>query len=284
MVLFGQSAGGASVDMWSYAYASKPMVKGLIVQSSVPLDGTFDARGSNFTYVASQVGCSGSDVEVFACMQRVDATTIIGVYNNYTASLHGGRVLVFMPAADNVTRFAKYSVLQEEGRFARLPAIYSTSNDEGTSLIAFDPAGVNQTEAELYTASQMSCPGDRAAAAKAAYGVPVWRTRYHGEWPNLNPFSWLGAYHGSDDPMIFGTSDLFGADTPGQAEVSKYYEEAWTAFARDPVGGLAVYGWPRYDPDSRTLVQLGLSGSTTAQFVEGDAYQGLCKELGVGLG
>lgn len=76
--------------------------------------------------------------------------------------------------------------------------------------------------------------------------------------------------------MIFGTSDLRGPDTPAEDAVSKYYQTAWATFAKDPSGGLVKYGWPTYDPDAETLVELGLNGTTTAVFNKGVAFDGAC--------
>lgn len=150
-------------------------------------------------------------------------------------------------------------------------------NNEGATLLDYDPAGVNQTAAAAFTASFATCPGDAAAAAKASFGVPVWRTRYFGTWPNLNPLPWLEAFHSSDLPMIFGTSDLRGPDTAAETATSKYYQGAWAAFARDPSNGLKDYGWPTYDPNGKTLIELGLNGSTSAVFADSDAFQAQCQ-------
>ncbi|KAF2163249.1 hypothetical protein M409DRAFT_68551 [Zasmidium cellare ATCC 36951] len=261
MTLFGQSAGGIAVDFYTYAYPFDPLVQGFIPQSGVATSATPDRTGSNFTYVAS----------------RVDAQTIIEVYNSYNATLNGGKALSFSPTADNLTRFENYTDLQTRGLFAHRPTIYSMVNNEGNTLLDYDPAGVNQTAAAAFTASFANCPGDAAAAAKASFGVPVWRTRYFGTWPNLNPLPWLGAFHSSDLPMIFGTSDLRGPDTAAETATSKYYQGAWAAFARDPSNGLKDYGWPTYDPNGRTLIELGLNGSTSAVFVESDTFQSQCQ-------
>ncbi|SMQ51123.1 unnamed protein product [Zymoseptoria tritici ST99CH_3D7] len=283
MTLFGQSAGGASVDYYNYAYWQDPLVAGFIAQSGVAKDeDEYDASGSNFTYVASAVGCGDETTnkdELFKCMQTVDATAIINVYNNYNATLNGGKSLSFSTRADNQTKFFNYTDLQARGLFARLPTIYAQVNNEGTSLIQYNESGVNQTEADARTLSLGTCPGAAASAARVAYGVPVWRTRYFGEWPNLNPLSWLGAYHSSDIPMIFGTSDLRGPDTEEERKVSEDFQTAWATFAKDPAGGLAEYGWSTYKPDEKTLVELGVQGRTSATFDVGTAFDGPCADL-----
>lgn len=38
---------------------------------------------------------------------------------------------------------------------------------------------------------------------------------------------------------------------------SKYVQGAWVAFARDPQQGLINYGWPKYDPGTVSVAQLG---------------------------
>jgi carboxylesterase type B len=282
MTLFGQSAGGSSVDMYTYAHPSDPLVKGFIAQSGVALDAP-ESDGTNFTYVAEQVGCGtadGRETDANAeleCMQQAPATAIIEVYNNYNATLNAGKPLSFSTVADNRTRFSNYSDRRSQGLFARVPIIYSTANNEGATLVPYTgPEGTNQTAVDIYTTTRFSCPGDEAAAAKAASGVPVWRLRYFGEWPNLNPLAWLGAYHSSDMPMVFGTSDMTGADTELEAKTSAYMQGAWAAFARDPATGLSrsegAYGWPRYQSEEKTLVQLGLEGTAEAVLATGDAF------------
>ncbi|KJX93199.1 hypothetical protein TI39_contig4368g00003 [Zymoseptoria brevis] len=262
MTLFGQSAGGASVDYYSYAYWQDPLVAGFIAQSGVAKDeGEYDASGSNFTCVASAVGCGDDTTDkdkLFKCMQTVDSTAIIN-----TIRPNSPTTPTCKPAA--------------RGLCARIPTVYAQDNNEGASLIQYNEAGVNQTEANARTLSLATCPGAAASAARVAYGIPVWRTRYFGEWPNLNPLDWLGAYHSSDILMIFGTLDLRGPDTEEERKVSEDFRTAWATFAKDPAGNLVKYGWPAYKPDEKTLVELGVQGSTSATFDVGTAFDGpLC--------
>lgn len=271
-----------SVDSYSYAWPTDPLVRGFIEQSGLADSSppTSDATGSNFTYVASQVGCPTVNTtkdQIFACMQNVSASTVINVYNTYNATLNGGRSLSFGPRPDNQTFFSNYTDRQQRGLFAKLPTIVSQVNNEGSSLLGYTPQGPvgGQAAVDALTRSLSTCPGARGAAARRQWGVPAWRTRYFGEWPNLNPLPWLGAYHSSDIPMVFGTSDLRGPDTPAEAATSKYYQAAWIAFVRDPVNGLTKYGWPLYNPNATTLVKLG-NGSTSAIFGAGNEFDAGC--------
>lgn len=281
MILFGQSAGAFSVDMYTYAYPYDPLVRGFIAQSGLADSSTrtFDPSGRNFTYVASQVGCdaSASADDILSCMQSAPASSIIEVYNKYNASQNNGATLSFGPIPDDETVFSNYTDRQARGLFARLPMIISQTNNEGSSLLPYSPSGPagGQAAVDQFTRGIATCPASRGALARKNWNVPVWRVRYFGEWPNLNPFDWLGAYHSSDIPMIFGTSDLRGPDTDEEKATSKYYQNAWLAFARDPESGLKDYGWPTYDPSGETLIKLG-NGSVNAVFTEGDAFDEGC--------
>lgn len=185
MTLFGQSAGGQSVDFYNYAYPDDPLVAGFIAQSGVAnagvgSGGVYDPEGNNFTYIASAVGCGNitdKDAE-FECMQKADASALIEVYNKYNSTLNGGKSLSFTTLADNQTRFSNYTDLQARGLFARIPTIYSSCNNEGASLVTYNEAGINQTAADRTTLSLATCPGATASAARVKYDVPVWRVRY----------------------------------------------------------------------------------------------------------
>jgi carboxylesterase type B len=78
----------------------------------------------------------------------------------------------------------------------------------------------------------------REAAAKQHAGVPTWRARYMAIWDNLALFPNdpnVGAYHGSDIPIVFGTfSDPgVGNGTVPEAEqkLSASYMDVWLTFA-----------------------------------------------------
>lgn len=98
-----------------------------------------------------------------------------------------------------------------------------------------------------------TCPSGQAARGRIANGVPVWQARYFGNWDNMRLYNGSGTYHGSDIPMVFGTSEVISGLPASEAEkkVSRGMASAWVAFARDPQHGLKKMGWPRYDPDGK---------------------------------
>ncbi|PVH90974.1 alpha/beta-hydrolase, partial [Periconia macrospinosa] len=121
MTLFGH---GSGVDLYSYSYPFDPLVRAFIAQSgSASRSYSFDAAGSNFTYVASQIGCdtSGTSDAIFACMQSKPASDIIQVYNKYNSSLNNGAPLSFNPTPDDQVVFSNYTDRQQRGLFAQVP-------------------------------------------------------------------------------------------------------------------------------------------------------------------
>lgn len=69
----------------------------------------------------------------------------------------------------------------------------------------------------------------------------------------------LRAWHASELPIVFGTYNQNTEIPATQEEIalSRYMQTAWVAFARDPQTGLSNFGWPKYDPSTESLVQLG---------------------------
>lgn len=54
--------------------------------------------------------------------------------------------------------------------------------------------------------------------------------------------------------MVFGNYDNFKYKDVSQDEIdaSKYIQNAWVAFVKDPHSGLSdQVGWPRYNPNSK---------------------------------
>lgn len=57
----------------------------------------------------------------------------------------------------------------------------------------------------------------------------------------------MGAYHGSEQPLLFGTYGNYrGPSTKQETAVSEAMQDAWRAFANDPTAGLARQNWPRF--------------------------------------
>jgi carboxylesterase type B len=132
-------------------------------------------------------------------------------------------------------------------------------------------------------------------------GVPVWRYQYDGidfhrafdfiSWlicaftaifPDISTFPELRAFHSSEIPIVFGTynSSPFGPPTGPEISLSRYVQDAWVTFARDPQQGLSNFGWPKYNPNTASLVQIGNSDNQTGViFAHGDSFDGGCQPI-----
>jgi len=101
---------------------------------------------------------------------------------------------------------------------------------------------------------------------RSSVDLPTYRYRYAGNFTNISPTTWLGAYHSSELPMLFGTHPNFRGDsTPDEYALSAKMQDLYVAFARDGVTGLEAQGWPRYDNSSGQglIQQFGLDGEIT---------------------
>ena len=89
---------------------------------------------------------------------------------------------------------------------------------------------------------------------RIAHGVPVWQSRYFGEWDNQRLYNGSGAYHGSEIPMLFGSGEeVTGiSNSDAQERYSRYMGAAWAAFSRDPHRGLEEVGWPAFNTSGKS--------------------------------
>lgn len=123
MIIFGQSAGAASVDYYNFAYADDPIVTGLIMESGtalIPIGG--DATGASFDLVASNVGCGGlgnGTAAQLSCMRKVPAQTIESFVAKYSDS-GASPGLDFGPTPDGKSVFANYTQRALDGKQAKI--------------------------------------------------------------------------------------------------------------------------------------------------------------------
>lgn len=58
----------------------------------------------------------------------------------------------------------------------------------------------------------------------------------------------MGAYHSSELPLLCGTHPNYrGPSTQLEYATSHAMQDAWVAFATDPVSGLKAVGWSVYE-------------------------------------
>ncbi|KAH8422568.1 uncharacterized protein LDX57_000321 [Aspergillus melleus] len=291
ITIFGQSAGGASVDYYSYIWTEKPLVSGLISHSGTALSlkpNTAEESASYFYHVSKTLDCgdSSDDVEeVVKCLRQQSYGDILkAVAKVPAASSPALPQPVFHPTVDNVTVFGDYAERSAAGKFAKLPYLVNNNDNEaGYYRVNAFAASLTLTDEDWnqFNLAAFTCPSDQAAKDRAANGVAVWHSRYFGDWDNMRLYPTSGAYHGVDIPMVFGNSADISAVSASKVEqeFSQYMASAWVAFARDPQKGLTKFGWPQYDAKKNTLIGLAHKNSVKAEFLNPSDFQEGCAAL-----
>lgn len=119
ITIFGESAGGASVDLYSFAWTKDPIVNGFIAQSgSASLSGGSPVNMSYWYNISSTLGCGGAEAgdKTVACMRGKDANVIMDSVGKLAAGqLSAG----FGPAVDNKTVFSDTARRSTAGNFIK---------------------------------------------------------------------------------------------------------------------------------------------------------------------
>jgi len=112
-----------SVDFYNFAHYDDPIVEGLIMDSGnalLPIRSA-DTSHSNFSFVASQVGC-GNQADAaaeLACMRGVPARTLEQFVRTYQdAGTTPG--ISFIPIVDGKVVFANYTERALEGKISKV--------------------------------------------------------------------------------------------------------------------------------------------------------------------
>ncbi|ESZ93847.1 hypothetical protein SBOR_5788 [Sclerotinia borealis F-4128] len=174
MILWGQSAGGASADSYGYAYPNNPIVKGLIIDSgSAYLLGSTDVLQTNFTALAGMVGCKDLKAEAeIGCMRNISASVIENALSSYANSGVTPK-LAFTPFPDNVTAFSNGADRAARGLVAKLPAIIGSNTNEGAGFVPFSENGPGAAILNATTQSIIACPVAREVSNSTPYEYEV---------------------------------------------------------------------------------------------------------------
>jgi acetylcholinesterase len=274
--MWGQSAGAISADNYNFAYPDDPIVAGFIMHSGtamLPLS-VEDPTHTNFTFVAEHFDCTDADPDAQVdCLRNVSASDLVGVLKGNVDSAKSP-FLAFGPVIDNRTQFANYT-----GRAStRKPAIIGTTTNEGVSFVSpyNQTYGPDQSLADAMTILFFQCPTTYTIADRYANNLITFRYVYAGNFSNIAPQWWEGAYHSSDLPLIFGTYGIArGNGTHFQKQVSEKMQDMWVAFAEDPVNGLPNMGWNKYQGGSGEALLIG-KGELVTQPIAESALETIC--------
>ncbi|KAB5539307.1 Alpha/Beta hydrolase protein [Coniochaeta sp. 2T2.1] len=290
ITLWGQSAGGVVVDMLAYAFPEQPLFSGLFLQSgsaNVP-GGTAtspEPAYSNFTFVARGVGCDFPDdgEAELRCMQQLPVNKIINFVGQY-ADNGTLPALGFKSVNDGRTAFANYtSRALDERKVARVPTLISTTANEQASLFKYPvqnvAAGPNMTAVDQGTVGVFVCLAANATDVRAALNITTYRYQYAGNFSNITPLPWLGAYHAGDIPLLMGSYERPGPATGFERQVAERMQDYLLAFMRDPEDGLREMGWEqhreRVSEGTGNMVRFG-SGTTVERSVRASEADFAC--------
>ena len=297
IMLWGQSAGGVAVDMLAHAWPDDPLAAGLFMQSGTAMVNISrpDAAHSNFSFVARNLGCGGfgsapgapGDPELeLACMRQVPMPLIQNFIGQYRDN--GTRpTLQFKPSPDERIVFFNYSARALAGRLAHIPALVSTTSNELSTLTRYPlnnlTEGPYQPAVDAGTVGTFVCLASNTTVIRGRRGLTTYRYEYAGNFSSVTPLAWMGAYHASDIPLIFGTHDT---PTPGrpsiaavqqsvtefERQVAEAMQDYVLAFMEDPENGLRRRGWPAHDDvlPSPGGDGGGVSGRNMLRFAAGD--------------
>ncbi|KAF5354819.1 hypothetical protein D9756_005708 [Leucocoprinus leucothites] len=267
IILFGQSAGGAATDAYTFAHPNSTIVKGVIEHSgSISGGGAIvgalpSINPGAWNNVSNAVGCgTTADDTQLECMKKVPGRTLEDAVVSTGAA--------FGLVQDNITIFRDTAARAAAGNFLRVPLLVGSTQHEGDifvvgtellSPLGFAPPFVTELAADLQTELGFTCPASNTALNRLNAGVSTWRYQYQAVFRDISTRPDLRAWHASELPIVFGTYNQSKAIPKTQDEIalSRYMQSAWVAFARDPQQGLSNFGWPKYDPATQSLVQLG---------------------------
>ncbi|KAF4475771.1 triacylglycerol lipase V precursor [Fusarium agapanthi] len=270
ITLWGESAGAYATDGYLFAWTRDPIVKGVIADSgnALAIEGSLgDARNhSTFSIAAKHLDCGNlSPKKELQCMRGV---TEHKLKEYLQAELgQGGAAddgLSFSLIPDNVTAFTNYTERITAGSFKfpeNIPLLIGTNTNEGAAVIPFNFPGyktATEIPANLKLIANgfglnLQCTTLKENRMRSEAGARTFQYLYAGNFTNISPLPWLGAYHTAELPLIFGTHEIEGPSTKFERKVSERMQDLYLRFASDPVHRLEKDGWPA------TQAQLGRS-------------------------
>lgn len=256
MVLWGQSAGASSVSYYVFAYYEDPIISGFVLDSGTAKDATSAPSTTNFTFVASRLGCSDlSPTDELTCMRALPAETLETFLANYS-NTQTQPALRFGPVPDNVTLPYSFTDRAQTGKLPSIPGIIGTNAQDGVPFAPYNASGPNATAAELARLSTFFCPSTYQISLRQQAGLTTFSYLYGGNFSNISPAPWLGAYHSGELPLIFDThGDFRGESTAFEEDTSMAMQSAWVAFAKGGADGLIGTGWEPYEELGEQVVR-----------------------------
>lgn len=125
MTLFGESAGGASVDFYNYAWTKDPIINGFIAQSGTAAmrpNPNHTVENSAWYNLTEKIGCGGrrDGHKTVECMRQLPHRVILKSLSTLTTSTNPLALLTqFGPVPDGKVIFTDYQKRAAEGNFIK---------------------------------------------------------------------------------------------------------------------------------------------------------------------
>jgi para-nitrobenzyl esterase len=289
VTIFGESAGGASVNMLMTSPLARELFHRAIVQSGggrsstlIPARTLASAEQIGVAF-AAEAGITGADAKALEALRALPATRLVNGMNlmkpqpktNSGPMIDGHIVVEDTEAAFRAGRQAKvpYIIGANDLEFGFFPtpatqvdqmlARFGESKDK--AVAAYDPQGSgNKGMIGMSLASDIAMvePARMLARLHAASGQPTWQYRFSYVASSLRGKA-AGALHATEIPFVFSTvrAKYKDATTPDDEAAGRAATAYWVAFAAsgDPnTRGLPA--WPRYAADSDQILDFTPGG------------------------
>ena len=314
VTIFGESAGGASVDFLVLTQPENPPFRAAISESgTAALYSGIVAQNypDPWNKMVKAANCSSSP-DILACVRAIPYLNLTSIIEHL--------MLSFRPVIDNITIPSHPETLRLSGNISTVPRLigsnanearifslpyynanssipilkstYGLSAQAAEYLASLYPIGSPfistpyEQISQIATDFTFTCPtGIAVNNTHNHHGgrIPAWRYWYNASFPNTNylPGIDLGAFHGSEIPEVFGTWPKAGA-TEEQRRLSEYMQKGWATFAKNPKGGPGWRGWPNVEVLGNNT-GVGVSQSIGSGGIDKNCYifQGAYRSLGV---
>ncbi|KIX92340.1 uncharacterized protein Z520_11948 [Fonsecaea multimorphosa CBS 102226] len=259
VTIFGQSAGGRSVDILVTSMPHNPPFRAAIMESGVANYNfpTGDLSGP-WNQTVEALNCTHA-TDLVKCMRKVDLNTMMSTIEHLSID--------FEYTLDNVTALAYSEAARESGHIAHVPILIGTVANDGLLFVLGDndtqafledsipdqpalyPAildayaigspGIGSVQDQISaieTEVRFQCPSRVVARDSRKLGLPTWRYYYNVSFPNMELFPGSGVYHSSEVEIVYGTYPRANA-TSLEVQTSKYMQRSWAMFAKTPMAG-----------------------------------------------
>jgi carboxylesterase type B len=252
---------------------------------SFPMN-TVQKQKDNWLTLAASIGCGAAD-DTLECMRMQPWETISKASSKIPPSPGGSPVRStppFYPIIDDELVFDDYIALASAGSFTPIPYFHGhNDHEQGYYVIPAFAQGRNVTEAQTaqFLLESFVCPHSYGARQRVTANVPTWVYRYFGDWDNTRLYPTSGAYHGTELHMILGGSeDASGLPaSQAQKDTSRIFQRAVAAFTDDPTSGLTRLGWPRFDLEAESWIEIAKGNKPEVTFAKPEMYDKMCSTI-----